>query len=123
MFISAMERADGGIMRKDTMNDIVAKEFSDALARCHQQGIDPGTVRTGLLTIAIANFVNGIGLQNTISLFGALPEHIRSGMFDRFIDPNRERAAATAAPPPVAPAPVASRPEPVAPAPSRRRLV
>ena len=54
-------------MNRDTMNNIVAKEFSDALARCNEQGIDPGTVRTGLLTIAIANFVNGIGLESTIA--------------------------------------------------------
>lgn len=107
-------------MKKGNMNDIVAKEFSDALARCHQHGIDAGTVRTGLLTIAIANFVNGIGLQNTIRLFSALPDHIRAGMFDRFMNPAVERNAAP--PPPVQPAP-AARPVPVAPAPSRRRLI
>ncbi|WP_334127824.1 hypothetical protein [Sneathiella sp.] len=106
-------------MKKDSMNDLVAREFSDALARCHQHGIDAGTVRTGLLTIAIANFVNGIGLQNTVALFAALPEHIRAGMFDRFINP----ALGDGGGHPVAvPAP-ASRPVPVAPAPSRRRLI
>lgn len=75
-------------MNREAMNDIAAKEFSDALARCNQQGIDPGTVRTGLLTIAIANFVNGIGLNNTVALFEVLPQQIRSGMFDRFVDPS-----------------------------------
>ncbi|MDF2367683.1 hypothetical protein [Sneathiella sp.] len=83
-------------MNRENMNNIVAKEFSDALARCNQQGIDASTVRTGLLTIAIANFVNGIGLANTVSLFGVLPEQIRSGMFDRFVDPSQPQAAHSA---------------------------
>lgn len=85
-------------MSRDNMNNIVAREFSDALARCNEQGIDAGTVRTGLLTIAIANFVNGIGLQNTVSLFEVLPDQIRSGMFDRFVDPSRP-AVVNPAPP------------------------
>lgn len=80
-------------MQRTNMNHIVAKEFSDALARCNQQGIDAGTVRTGLLTIAIANFVNGIGLENTVALFEVLPQQIRAGMFDRFVDPNRPQTA------------------------------
>ncbi len=79
-------------MNRENMNNIVAKEFSDALARCNQQGIDASTVRTGLLTIAIANFVNGIGLDNTIALFDVLPDQIRSGMFHRFVDPSRPPA-------------------------------
>ncbi|MCF8467154.1 MAG: hypothetical protein K9G33_07105 [Sneathiella sp.] len=83
-------------MNRDTMNNIVAKEFSDALARCNQQGIDAGTVRTGLLTIAIANFVSGIGLENTIALFEVLPQQIRSGLFDKFIDRSRAPAAVSA---------------------------
>ena len=107
-------------MKKDSMNDLVAREFSDALARCHQHGIDAGTVRTGLLTIAIANFVNGIGLHNTVALFAALPEHIRAGMFDRFINP--AHGEARGGHPVAAPLP-APRPVPVAPAPSRRRLI
>ena len=86
-------------MNRDNMNNIVAKEFSDALARCNQQGIDASTVRTGLLTIAIANFVNGIGLDNTVTLFEVLPEQIRSGMFNRFVDPNRPAAAPAFQPP------------------------
>ncbi|WP_169546072.1 hypothetical protein [Sneathiella aquimaris] len=69
-------------------NNIVAKELSDALAKCKGQGVDEQTLRTGLLTITIANFVNRIGMANTISLFQALPEQIGSGMFDRYIDPN-----------------------------------
>lgn len=90
-------------MNRDNMNNIVAKELSDALARCNQQGIDASTVRTGLLTIAIANFVNGIGLENTVALFGVLPDQIRSGMFDRFVDPNRPAPVSPATPyqPPV----------------------
>lgn len=75
-------------MDHNNMNTIVAKELSDALAKCKQQGIDPGTVRTGLLTITIANFISGIGMENTSSLFGVLPEQIQSGIFDRFIAPN-----------------------------------
>ena len=77
------------------MNNIVAKEFSDALARCNQQGIDAGTVRTGLLTIAIANFVSGIGLDNTIALFEVLPQQIQSGLFDKFIDRSRPAPVST----------------------------
>ncbi|MEH6546982.1 MAG: hypothetical protein V7701_11160 [Sneathiella sp.] len=75
-------------MEHNDMNTIVAKELSEALAKCKQQGIDPGTVRTGLLTITIANFISGIGMENTSSLFGVLPEQIQSGIFDRFIDPS-----------------------------------
>ena len=85
-------------MNRDNMNNIVAKEFSDSLARCNEQGIDPGTVRTGLLTIAIANFVNGIGLESTIALFEVMPDQIRSGMFNRFVDPSRP-AVVNPAPP------------------------
>lgn len=85
-------------MNRENMNNIVAKEFSDALARCNQQGIDASTVRTGLLTIAIANFVNGIGLDNTVALFDVLPDQIRSGMFHRFIDPSQPPAVNTAPP-------------------------
>ncbi|MZR31901.1 hypothetical protein [Sneathiella litorea] len=90
-------------MSRENMNNIVAKEFSDALARCNQQGIDASTVRTGLLTIAIANFVNGIGLANTVALFDALPEQIRSGMFDRFVSPSAAQQATSS---PNYPAPV-----------------
>tara|TARA_R110002111_G_scaffold85765_4_gene134436 strand:- start:1407 stop:1826 length:420 start_codon:yes stop_codon:yes gene_type:complete len=123
-------------MNRDNMNNIVAKEFSDALARCNEQGIDAGTVRTGLLTIAIANFVNGIGLQNTVSLFEVLPDQIRSGMFDRFVDPSHP-AVVNPAPPYREPVsvtqqqpidvnrhgkPSQSQPEPAASAIKRRRL-
>ncbi len=69
-------------------NNKVAKELSDAMARCKQQGIDEQSLRTGLLTITIANFVNRIGMGNTIGLFEALPEQITSGIFDRYIDPS-----------------------------------
>ena len=75
-------------MEHNDMNTIVAKELSEALTKCKQQGIDPGTMRTGLLTITIANFISGIGMENTSSLFAVLPEQIQSGIFDRFIDPN-----------------------------------
>lgn len=93
-------------MDRDKMNNIVAKELSEALARCHQNGIDPGTVRTGLLTITIANFVNGIGLDNTIALFQALPQQIQSGLFDKFVDTTRPRSVPATKPyiPPVNPA-------------------
>ncbi|MBO6824961.1 MAG: hypothetical protein JJ879_02065 [Sneathiella sp.] len=69
-------------------NNIVAKELSDALARCKQKGVDESSLRTGLLTITIANFVNRIGLQNSIALFQALPDQIASGIFDKYVDPN-----------------------------------
>lgn len=71
-------------MERGDMNNIVAKELSEALAKCQQQGIDASTLRTGLLTITIANFVNGIGIDNTISLFSVLPEQIQSGLFHKF---------------------------------------
>jgi hypothetical protein len=74
-------------MDEANMNTIVAKELSEALARCQQQGVDVSTVRTGLLTITIANFVNGIGMEGTVSLFSALPEQIRSGLFNKFVNP------------------------------------
>lgn len=74
-------------MDEANMNQFVAKELSEALARCHQQGVDASTVRTGLLTITIANFVNGIGMENTIALFSALPEQIQSGLFNKFVNP------------------------------------
>ncbi|GLQ06569.1 hypothetical protein [Sneathiella chinensis] len=69
----------------------VAKELSDALARCQQRGIDEQSVRTGLLTITIANFINKIGMQNTLSLFEALPQHIASGIFDKYMNPEIEQ--------------------------------
>ncbi len=87
-------------MDEANMNTIVAKELSEALARCHQQGVDVSTVRTGLLTITIANFVNGIGMDNTISLFSALPDQIQSGLFNKFINPVH---AGQAMPPAAAP--------------------
>ncbi|USG62950.1 hypothetical protein NBZ79_08160 [Sneathiella marina] len=98
-------------MEHNNMNTIVAKELSEALAKCKQQGVDPGTVRTGLLTITIANFINGIGMENTSSLFSVLPEQIQSGIFDRFIDPNLPQpnapyaanSAASNTPPPFKP--------------------
>lgn len=75
-------------MSNANTNNKVAKELSDAMARCKQQGIDEQSLRTGLLTITIANFVNRIGMGNTVGLFEALPEQITSGIFDRYIDPN-----------------------------------
>lgn len=75
-------------MSNANTNNKVAKELSDAMERCKQQGIDEQSLRTGLLTITIANFVNRIGMENTVGLFEALPEQITSGIFDRYIDPN-----------------------------------
>lgn len=75
-------------MTAGNTNNKVAKELSDAMARCKQQGVDEQSLRTGLLTITIANFVNRIGMANTLSLFEALPSQITSGIFDRYIDPN-----------------------------------
>lgn len=68
-------------------NNIVAKELSEALARCKNNGVDEQSLRTGLLTITIANFVNRLGMANTVDLFTVLPEQITSGIFDRYIDP------------------------------------
>ncbi|MBE7637211.1 hypothetical protein GUA87_10180 [Sneathiella sp. P13V-1] len=82
-------------------NQIVAKELSDALARCKQKGVDEASVRTGLLTITIANFVNRLGMQNTVSLFQAIPQQFSSGIFDKYIDPNTNTAPV--APPPAMP--------------------
>lgn len=70
------------------MNNIVAKELSDAMAKCKQRGVDEPSLRTGLLTITIANFVHRLGMANTVSLFEALPGQITSGIFDQYIDPN-----------------------------------
>ena len=90
-------------------NQIVAKELSDALARCKQKGVDESSVRTGLLTITIANFVNRIGMQNAISLFQAIPGQISSGIFDKYVDPNTNTATAMHTQPmhPAAPIPPA----------------
>lgn len=74
-------------MTQENMNQIVAKELSDAMARCQQQGVDENALRTGLLTITIANFVNRTGMNNAINLFEALPAQMRSGIFDKFINP------------------------------------
>lgn len=75
-------------MTNTRMNNIVAKELSDAMARCKSQGVDEQSLRTGLLTITIANFINRIGMENTVALFEALPYEIQTGIFDRYIDPN-----------------------------------
>lgn len=75
-------------MTAGNTNNKVAKELSEAMARCKQQGVDEPSLRTGLLTITIANFVNRIGMENTVALFEALPSQITSGIFDRYIDPN-----------------------------------
>jgi len=101
-------------MSTGNMNNLVAKELSDALARCKQNGVDEQSLRTGLLTITIANFVNRIGMENTIALFSELPSQISSGIFDRYIDPETNtlrrpqpqmQAAASMAGAPVQPQP------------------
>lgn len=108
-------------MNSGTMNNKVAKELSDAMNRCKQQGVDEPSLRTGLLTITIANFVNRIGMDNTVALFEALPGQIVSGIFNRYIDPNtntpRSYTPPTAAPPPQQPAPYPPAPAPAPPAP------
>jgi transcription initiation factor TFIID subunit TAF12 len=83
-----IDKARGNLMAMGNMNNMVAKELSDAMTKCKGQGVDEATLRTGLLTITIANFVNRIGMDNTIGLFSALPEQIRSGIFDKYIDAN-----------------------------------
>ncbi|GEM_PF-2879829 len=98
-------------MSNARMNNLVAKELSDALARCKTHGVDEQSLRTGLLTITIANFVNRIGMENTVALFEALPVEIRSGIFDKYIDPNTNTPRATPYPqaaPTAMPAPPAN---------------
>ncbi|MCG8492711.1 MAG: hypothetical protein MI743_13910 [Sneathiellales bacterium] len=100
-------------MTNTRMNNIVAKELSDAMARCKSSGVDEQSLRTGLLTITIANFINRIGMENTVALFEALPYEIQTGIFDRYIDPNTNTARSTpVAQRPMAPAPHAASPMP-----------
>lgn len=80
-------------MSTGNANNVVAKELSDALSRCKQTGVDEQSLRTGLLTITIANFVNRIGMANTVALFAELPAQISSGIFDRYIDPETNTPA------------------------------
>jgi len=75
-------------MSEDAMNNIVAKELSDAMAKCKRHGVDEQSLRTGLLTITIANFVHRLGMANTVALFEALPAQVTSGIFDQYIDPD-----------------------------------
>ncbi|MEH6404526.1 MAG: hypothetical protein V7750_14195 [Sneathiella sp.] len=75
-------------MSEEATNNIVAKELSDAMAKCKQKGVDEQSLRTGLLTITIANFVHRLGMANTVALFEALPAQVTSGIFDQYIDPN-----------------------------------
>jgi len=72
-------------MTPDQANRMVAATLSEAMAHCKSKAIDEQTVRTGLLTITIANFVNRIGKEHTIELFRAIPDQIQSGIFDRYI--------------------------------------
>ena len=73
-------------MTPDQANKMVAATLSEAMAHCKSKAIDEQTVRTGLLTITIANFVNRIGKDNAIELFRAIPNQIQAGIFDRYID-------------------------------------
>ncbi len=77
-------------MTQENVNQIVAKELSEAMSKCQQQGVDETSLRTGLLTITIANFVNRAGMKNAIDLFEVLPAQIRTGIFDKFINPEIE---------------------------------
>ncbi len=72
-------------MTPDQANRMVAATLSEAMAHCKSNPIDGQTVRTGLLTITIANFVNRIGKEHTMELFRAIPDQIQSGIFDRYI--------------------------------------
>ena len=84
-------------MTPDQANKMVAATLSEAMAHCKSKAIDEQTVRTGLLTITIANFVNRIGKEHTIELFRAIPEQIQAGIFDRYI---AQAAGQTQSPPP-----------------------
>jgi hypothetical protein len=77
-------------MNTEQANRLVASAISDAMAHCKNKNVDEQTLRTGLLTITLANFVNRIGKENTINLFSAIPEQIRAGTFDKYMDPNAD---------------------------------
>ena len=74
-------------MNAEQANRFVAAKISEALNHCKSNAVDEQTLRTGLLTITIANFVNRIGKHNTIRLFSAIPDQIAAGVFDRYVDP------------------------------------
>lgn len=74
-------------MNIEQANRLVASSISEAMTHCKNKAVDEQTLRTGLLTITIANFVNRIGKGNAINLFAAIPDQIRSGTFDKYIDP------------------------------------
>ncbi len=95
-------------MTPDQANRMVAATLSEAMAHCKSKAIDEQTMRTGLLTITIANFVNRIGKEHTIELFRAIPDQIQSGIFDRYIAQaagNTQPAPAPAHQPPTQPGP------------------
>ncbi|WP_169569727.1 hypothetical protein [Sneathiella limimaris] len=85
-------------MTPDQANRTVADAISSAMAHCKSKSVDEQTLRTGLLTITIANFVNGIGRQNAIELFSAIPAQIQAGTFDRYVNEAVEKRAAPPAP-------------------------
>lgn len=74
-------------MNMEQANRLVASAISEAMTHCKNKAVDEQTLRTGLLTITIANFVNRIGKGNAINLFASIPDQIRSGTFDKYIDP------------------------------------
>ncbi len=84
-------------MNTEQANRLVASAISDAMVHCKNKAVDEQTLRTGLLTITIANFVNRIGKENTINLFMAIPEQIRAGTFDKYMDPNKDNPHPTTA--------------------------
>lgn len=94
-------------MTPDQANRMVAATLSEAMAHCKSKAIDEQTVRTGLLTITIANFVNRIGKEHTIELFRAIPDQIQSGIFDRYI----AQATGQTQPPPPQHAPAQNGPQ------------
>ena len=83
-------------MTPDQANRTVADAISSAMSHCKSKAIDEQTLRTALLTITIANFVNGIGRQNTIDLFSAIPAQIQAGTFDRYVNEVVEQKAVSA---------------------------
>lgn len=87
-------------MNMEQANRLVASAISEAMTHCKNKAVDEQTLRTGLLTITIANFVNRIGKENTIDLFAAIPTQIRSGTFDKYVDPATDTARNTQSPNP-----------------------
>ncbi|WP_025899450.1 hypothetical protein [Sneathiella glossodoripedis] len=98
-------------MNTEQANRLVARTIAEAMNQCKNMAVDEQTLRTGLLTITLANFVNRIGKENTINLFEQIPNQIRAGTFDKYIDPETNTTSqGYAQPAPAQPHPPQSAP-------------